>query len=325
MNILQDEELSPEEVASTGEDERETSPTATPSAVTEEPRSTTQAPLLASQDLSIHSSNVTEETQAPLYDVHFTPRYSGDCDEETGDTVPPAEQLVPVMDLEREREGESLYEQEDSDGGEGSGCVGETGLAIPLPVDSSRFGESGQHYDQIAHSELGHGSMLAQTSSDIGHNLTLSESRYQPMIVQHSSTTSESSHPRQLSHSPPSLDRTLRQHETAAQTLSESQAGRGLDTSSQSSAVSSPIPTPTVSSQTLSKELGVSPYVVVKRDSMMDVGQFESPGLLYARSMKEKHNLDMLRPADEVHIYVRVYVTPPRVHVPRRGGVMSYL
>ena len=29
MNILQDEELSPEEVASTGEGERETSPTAT--------------------------------------------------------------------------------------------------------------------------------------------------------------------------------------------------------------------------------------------------------------------------------------------------------
>ena len=266
--------------------------------MTEEPRSTTQAPLLASQDLSLHSSNVTGETQAPLYDVHFTPRYSGDCDEKTGDAVLPAEQLVPVTDLEREREGERLSEQEDSDGGECSGCVGETGLASPLPVDSSRFGESGQHYDQIAHSELGHSSLLAQTSSDVGNNLTLSEtseSRYQPMIVQHSSTTSESAHPRQLSHSPPSLNRTLRQHEAVVQTSSANPANRGLDTSSQSSAVSSPIPTPTMSSQTLSRELGVSPCVVVKRDSMIDVGQFESPGLLYGRSMKEKHNLDMLR------------------------------
>ncbi|CAI8013340.1 hypothetical protein GBAR_LOCUS8474 [Geodia barretti] len=32
----------------------------------------------------------------------------------------------------------------------------------------------------------------------------------------------------------------------------------------------------------------------------MEVPQFESPGLLYAKSTQERHNLDMLKPADEV-------------------------
>ena len=45
--------------------------------------------------------------------------------------------------------------------------------------------------------------------------------------------------------------------------------------------------------------LGVSPYVMVKR-GLADVSKFESPGLLYARATQEKHNLDMLRPPDEV-------------------------
>ena len=55
-------------------------------------------------------------------------------------------------------------------------------------------------------------------------------------------------------------------------------------------------------------DLGVSPYVMVKRGGgggggvrgRMEVPQFESPGLLYAKSTQERHNLDMLKPADEV-------------------------
>ena len=86
------------------------------------------------------------------------------------------------------------------------------------------------------------------------------------------------------------------------------------DSSGHGSAVSTPIAAPSngdtsrepaASSVTHSfaRELGVSPYVVVK-GGLADVSQYESPGLLYARAAKERHNLDMLRPPDEVIVYV---------------------
>ena len=85
----------------------------------------------------------------------------------------------------------------------------------------------------------------------------------------------------------------------------------GVDSLS-SAAVSSPIAAPSngrsahtpvalsSTAQSSSKELGVSPYVIVK-GGLVEVYQFESPGLLYARSTKERHNLDTLQPADEVY------------------------
>ena len=67
---------------------------------------------------------------------------------------------------------------------------------------------------------------------------------------------------------------------------------------------SSPIATPTATgAHSLSTDLSVSPYVVVRGEGasgMVEVLQFESPGLLYAKSTKERHNLDMLKPPDEV-------------------------
>ena len=88
------------------------------------------------------------------------------------------------------------------------------------------------------------------------------------------------------------------------------------DTSSRISAVSSPMTTPIATPRvgraaessnphSVSTDLGASPYVVVREgegatSDLVEVIQFESPGLLYAKSTKERHNLDMLKPADEV-------------------------
>ena len=91
-------------------------------------------------------------------------------------------------------------------------------------------------------------------------------------------------------------------------------ATRDLDSSGHGSAVSTPIAAPSNGdtsrepaassvAHSFARELGVSPYVVVK-GGLADVSQYESPGLLYARAAKERHNLDMLRPPDEVIVYV---------------------
>ena len=96
------------------------------------------------------------------------------------------------------------------------------------------------------------------------------------------------------------------QHHTASHSTT-STAAHVLDSSGQSSPVTTPIATPiathtaasSCSPHSLSNELGVSPYVMVK-GGMVEATQYESPGLLYARSAKERHNLDILRPADEV-------------------------
>ena len=83
-----------------------------------------------------------------------------------------------------------------------------------------------------------------------------------------------------------------------------------VDSSGSGFTASSPIATPTnansrhesatsTDGQSYGHELGVSPYVMVKKD-LANVSQFESPGLLYARATQERHNWDMLKPADEV-------------------------
>lgn len=103
----------------------------------------------------------------------------------------------------------------------------------------------------------------------------------------------------------------------------------GSPSSGRPTTTSTPIATPTATPRgelttpeasegeeaSLSSMLGASPYVMVGRgkeggggeggggSSLVEVSQFESPGLLYAKSVKEKHNLDMLRPADEVYTH----------------------
>lgn len=83
-----------------------------------------------------------------------------------------------------------------------------------------------------------------------------------------------------------------------------------VDSSGSGFASSSPIATPTnansrhesttsTDGQSYGQELGVSPYVMVKKE-LADVSKYESPGLLYARATQERHNWDMLKPADEV-------------------------
>ena len=94
------------------------------------------------------------------------------------------------------------------------------------------------------------------------------------------------------------------EHSASNPSLSDGVMSRTLDSAIHSSPIATPAPSSSLTTerQSLSKELGMSPYVFVK-DGLVEVSQYESPGLLYARSMKESHNLDILRPADEVHIH----------------------
>lgn len=85
-------------------------------------------------------------------------------------------------------------------------------------------------------------------------------------------------------------------------THSDTPVTRTLDSSTPSSTVPIAVPSHGTTSPRPSSSQGlsgVSPYVMVK-EGMVEASQYESPGLLYARSLKEKHNLDILRPADEV-------------------------
>ena len=189
--------------------------------------------------------------------------------------------------------------------------------------------DSGQHKSVTqTRNESGHDELVTQTNTRInesGHDQSvtqtdtrINESGHDQLVTQTDTRINDSGHcqsidenitasdsTQELSQSS-SVNRTLNesgQHQSVTQTTLTRPTIQSLDSTSQSSAISSPIATPTgpLSSQSLSSELGVSPYVVVK-DGLVNVGlgQFESPGLLYARSMKEKHNLDLLRPADEV-------------------------
>ena len=92
------------------------------------------------------------------------------------------------------------------------------------------------------------------------------------------------------------------EHSASNQSLPDSVISRTLDSAIHSSPIAAPAPSSSLTTQqSLSKELGMSPYVVVK-GGLVEVSQYESPGLLYARSTKESQNLDTLRPADEVHV-----------------------
>lgn len=85
---------------------------------------------------------------------------------------------------------------------------------------------------------------------------------------------------------------------TPNQPYSDTPVTRTLDSSTPSSAVPIAVPPNTSPSPTVLS--GASPYVVVK-GGMVEASRYESPGLLYARSLKESHNLDMLKPPDEVY------------------------
>ena len=278
--------------------------------------------------------NSSEVTQTLLYDVQFTPALTSEAEAvlSTNDHSPP-----PVMSPEKDSD--SHNEEEHSNrseciGGTLHSVLGANTVEINSTVDESAncdhntsnnrtVSVSGQHAStnrtvsvsgQHAStnrtvSVSGQHKSVAQTRNESGHDqlVTQTNTRINDsghcQSIDENITTSDST--QELSQSS-SVNRTLNesgQHQSVTQTTLRCPTIQSLDSTSQSSAISSPIATPTgpPSSQSLSTELGVSPYVVVK-DGLVNVGlgQFESPGLLYARSMKEKHNLDLLRPADEV-------------------------
>ena len=105
---------------------------------------------------------------------------------------------------------------------------------------------------------------------------------------------------------------------TPNQTSSDTPVTRILDSSTLSSAVPIAVPPNSTTSPRVSPSQGlsgVSPYVMVKK-GMVEASQYESPGLLYARSLQEKHNLDILRPADEVQY---MYSTLARIEKEKKG------
>ena len=205
------------------------------------------------------------------------------------------------------------------------------GSAYELPVTAVR----GEHSLSFADSEPQlPASGIVRSKQPISHSASLTSAHavssdpspsQSCLTLQVGHTSMTSSEPF-LQGRPPEDLLTPEEEETTGEVITNNPAPKILAPSqisikrigsdSSSFAVSSPIATPTgsiarqelqASADELSykgdycgvPQLSVSPYVMVKR-GMADMSKFESPGLLYARAAQEKHNLDMLRPPDEV-------------------------
>ena len=185
----------------------------------------------------------------------------------------------------------------------------------PLSVSESRHNQTSSQTVGNTRSELVQDTdrtsfeAASNTRSGFVHDSTLT-----PTLVDGSTlpeTSGESIH-HQTPTQPSSSD-TLNQPHSIVPTQFLTQTSNTQHTTNRSAAISSPMATPTATptggrTHGLSAGLSVSPYVVVRGEGvssgMVEASHFESPGLLYAKSTKERHNLDMLKPPDEVRHYI---------------------
>ena len=159
----------------------------------------------------------------------------------------------------------------------------------PTSFEATSNTRSGFVRDSTLTPTLVDGSTLPETSGESMHHQTSTQQRQ------------------------PSSSDTLNQQHSIVPTQSLTQTSNTQHTTNCSAAISSPMATPTATptggrSHGLSAGLSVSPYVVVRGEGvssgMVEASHFESPGLLYAKSTKERHNLDMLKPPDEVRHFI---------------------
>ena len=275
--------------------------------------------------LEVHFTPSSDKP-TPL-EVHFTPSAStevANTEERVGaSTVAKPSELTPSQEQgddrtnAREGSGGGVLHQITSSGGAVSELEQQQ-----VPVDgrqvsaSNRVGELGNHgtscqtSTQSTRSEqngsesnaLGSGSVETSEQQTLATVLTLYSSTVSETVnvADHPPATNTPTSPGNIS--PSHLTPSSNTQDTSAQSrppMSPPIATPTAATPTQRGATSSLEP------QSPTADLGVSPYVMVRGGGgggrgLMEVPQFESPGLLYAKSTKERHNLDMLRPPDEV-------------------------
>ena len=270
--------------------------------------------------------NATSDSvdEPPSFRVQFTPSTTaeeGCCEENGSKGLSSLPQQLSTLSSGLEEEETDRTNVEESSGVQDDTGVGGTEDGALDQMTSSgcveRESEQQQVLNQLVSAgNTGSESEHQQTSSQTV-NSTRSEAEHDihQSNVLNSRTIEESGNQISIQVSATGVVSESENHPIPSRTLSPvpSPPSNIRDTSSGRPTMSSPIATPTATPtrggatslepQSPTGDLGVSPYVMVKREGakgLLEVTQFESPGLLYAKSTKERHNLDMLRPPDEV-------------------------
>ena len=264
----------------------------------------------------------TSSKSADNLEVQFTPSEAASREENVG--VSSVAQSSELTTPSQEKGGRTT----DRDGVRDSAGVGETEHGVLYQITSSSDVVSDSDQQQVPqvsasntvseseHSTTSSRTVDNSTQSLSEHETNVSESRTIEESEQHQIPTQVSSsgtvenlqsHSRNLSpaHPNPSSNiEVISPHRPNMSSPIATPTATPTHGGATAAATSSECQSPTTA------DLGVSPYVMVKRGGgggggggvrgRMEVPQFESPGLLYAKSTQERHNLDMLKPADEV-------------------------
>ena len=254
-------------------------------------------------------------------EVQFTPSEAGSREENvcvSSSSVAQSSQLTTPS----QEKGEKTTDRDVRD----SAGVGETKHGVLYQITSSSGVVSDSAQQQVtqvsASNTAGESEHSTTSSRTVGDNVTQSLPEHETNVSEISRTIEESEQhqiPTQVSSSGTVSESENLQSDSRNLSPAHPNPSSNVEvTSSHRPNTSSPIATPTAmptrggataaatSSESQSPTLGVSPYVMVKGGGgggvrgLMEMPQFESPGLLYAKSTKERHNLDMLKPADEV-------------------------
>ena len=285
--------------------------------------------------------NTTSESvdEPPSFRVQFTPSTTAEeegCCEENGSkgglsSLPQQLSTEETLSSGLEEEETDRTNVEESSGVQDDTGVGSREDGVLDQITSSGCVERESEQQQVPNqlvsaSNTGSKSEHQQTSSQtVDSTRSEAEHNIHQSNILNNKTIEESGNQTSIQVSATGVVSESESHPIISQTLSPtpSPSSNIRDTSSGRPTMSSPIATPTamptrggatsLEPQSPTADLGVSPYVMVKREGakgLLEVTQFESPGLLYAKSTKERHNLDMLRPPDEVcqnilfHLYI---------------------
>ena len=278
---------------------------------------------LSQLEPSVQPNTSSKSAEKPTsLEVQFTPSEAASREENVGVSVVSSVAQSPQLTTPSQEKGERTTDRDVRD----SAGVGETehGVLYQITSSSDVVSDSDQQQvQQVSASNTVSESEHSTTSSRTVDNVTQSLSEHETNISESRTIEESEQHqiPTQVSSS--GTVENLQSHSRNLSPAPPNPASNIEVTSSHRPNMSSPIATPTAtpthggataaatSSECQSPttaDLGVSPYVMVKRGGggggrvrgRMEVPQFESPGLLYAKSTQERHNLDMLKPADEV-------------------------
>ena len=279
---------------------------------------------LSQLEPSVQPNTSSKSAEKPTsLEVQFTPSEAASPEENVGVSV--VSSVAQSSELTTPSQGKD-GRTTDRDVVRDSAGVGETehGVLYQITSSSDVVSDSDQQQvQQVSASNTVSESEHSTTSSRTVDNSTQSQSEHETNVSESRTIEESEQHqiPTQVSSS--GTVENLQSHSRNLSPAHPNPASNIEVTSPHRPNMSSPIATPTAtpthggataaatSSECQSPttaDLGVSPYVMVKRGGgggggvrgRMEVPQFESPGLLYAKSTQERHILDMLKPADEV-------------------------